>query len=64
MLCHCQTVYKNIRVHESVLLLLLCVCIKSQKSGQLQLCMCVYICMSVCMGEGGRVYATDYWYDN
>ena len=43
VLCHCHTVYKNIRVHQSVLLSLLCVCIKSHKRGQSQLCMCIYI---------------------
>ena len=41
-------------VHESVLLLLLCVSVKSQKSGQLQLGMCV--CMYACVYAHARAH--------
>ena len=43
----CVRLCMYMRVRESALLLLLHMCVKSQKSGQLQMCM--YVCMYVCV---------------
>ena len=47
----CVRLCMYMRVRESALLLLLHMCVKSQKSGQLQMCMyvCMYVCLGVCV---------------